>query len=240
MEVTTSDKRRASSTSTTLDSDTSADENVNGENRSSSKTSDGDDDDIEIIRSYPTRSRVTIPDPPKKPVDLIDDEPWLNEMREQFWYPTLDALPKTGQFDIELGGKFLLLKYLLEKCTEIGDKVIVFSRSLLTLNHIEKCLEHWHERNAEEYESQRQYQEYLSSTTETIISEPVEWKRDLDYFRMDGQTEVMARKRYTKAFNNLSNIRARLFLISTLAGGIGINLVGSNRVIVFDASWNPR
>jgi len=177
-------------------------------------------------------------------------EPWLEEMREQFWFPFLDALPEESKFDIELSGKFLLLKFILDKCFEIGDKVLLFSRSLYTLNHIEKFLKNLQIQNEKEYikqcEARRQLRELLASNgdndnvTNENIPEPIEWVRDRDYFRMDGQTEVTTRKRYAKAFNDTSNIRARLFLISTLAGGIGINLTGSNRVIVFDASWNPR
>lgn len=63
--------------------------------------------------------------------------------------------------------------------------------------------------------------------------------RDKDYFRLDGGTDIQKRKRHVDAFNDPKNKRPRLFLISTKAGGIGINLIGANRCIVFDATWNP-
>ena len=56
---------------------------------------------------------------------------------------------------------------------------------------------------------------------------------------MDGQTELAKRKSHIENFNNPNNRRNRLFLISTKSGGIGINLIGANRCIVFDATWNP-
>merc|ERR1712038_1472306 len=56
---------------------------------------------------------------------------------------------------------------------------------------------------------------------------------------MDGSTSVDSRKKWCSVFNEEENHRTRLFLISTKAGGIGINLVAANRVIIFDASWNP-
>jgi transcriptional regulator ATRX len=271
-----STKRRTSNSSTTtLDSNPIEDDNdiieeINSDSKSKKSGDDDDDDDIEIIKSYPTRSRTTMNNPSSKtmnsnvfdtendqvPAEMSTNdlencsEPWLDEMREQFWYPFLDALPEESKYDIELSGKFLILKFILDKCAEIGDKILLFSRSLYTLTHIEKFLKHLQIQNEKEYqkqcESRRQLRELLASNEDNDqisneqIPEPIEWIRDRDYFRMDGQTEVITRKRYAKAFNDMTNLRARVFLISTLAGGIGINLTGSNRVIVFDASWNPR
>lgn len=65
------------------------------------------------------------------------------------------------------------------------------------------------------------------------------WSLGLDYFRLDGSSSVESRAAWCKTFNDIENIRARLFLISTKAGGLGINLVAANRVIIFDVSWNP-
>ncbi|CAF4244926.1 unnamed protein product, partial [Rotaria sordida] len=160
-------------------------------------------------------------------------KPWLDKMRKQFWFCYLDSLPNQSEFDIELSGKIILLKSIIDKCAEIGDKLLVFSRSLYSLDYIEKFLKHLH------IQDEKQYQTLLSEKNNRSIPTSVQWVSEKDYFRIDGKTKIILRKSYIEAFNDPSNSRARLFLISTTAGGIGINLTASNRIIVFDASWNP-
>jgi transcriptional regulator ATRX len=65
------------------------------------------------------------------------------------------------------------------------------------------------------------------------------WIDGKDYFRLDGSTGADRRQEYIDKFNSAKTPRARLFLISTRAGGLGVNLVSANRVLIMDASWNP-
>ncbi|XP_037634320.1 DNA excision repair protein ERCC-6-like 2 isoform X2 [Sebastes umbrosus] len=59
----------------------------------------------------------------------------------------------------------------------------------------------------------------------------------LDYSRLDGTTKAKERVQIVKKFNNSSHIN--LCLVSTMAGGLGLNFVGANVVVLFDPTWNP-
>ncbi|OEH77348.1 snf2 family N-terminal domain-containing protein [Cyclospora cayetanensis] len=57
------------------------------------------------------------------------------------------------------------------------------------------------------------------------------------YLRLDGSTKVENRQRIVNQFN--TNPRIFLFIASTRAGGVGINLTGADTVIFYDTDWNP-
>ncbi|NWY05459.1 ARIP4 Helicase, partial [Nothoprocta ornata] len=123
---------------------------------------------------------------------------------------------------LENSPKMVLLFHLVEESVKLGDKILVFSQSLSTLSVIEEFL-----------------------AKRPMPSPPGSdggihnWVRNISYYRLDGSTSASERERLINQFNDPSNTSVWLFLLSTRAGCLGVNLIGANRVVVFDASWNP-
>ncbi|KAG8882188.1 hypothetical protein FRB97_008597 [Tulasnella sp. 331] len=72
-----------------------------------------------------------------------------------------------------------------------------------------------------------------------------EWAEDLKgwrVFRIDGSTKHEDRRDQMKEFNEAGESKdaCRLFLLSTRAGGLGINLIAADTVIFYDSDWNPQ
>merc|ERR1719487_842476 len=57
------------------------------------------------------------------------------------------------------------------------------------------------------------------------------------YCRLDGTTATSKRQQLVDKFNNDKGILA--FLISTRAGGMGLNLTSATNVVLYDVTWNP-
>ncbi|KFY08500.1 hypothetical protein V492_06174 [Pseudogymnoascus sp. VKM F-4246] len=70
-----------------------------------------------------------------------------------------------------------------------------------------------------------------------IIEEFVKSLDGFTYLRMDGGTPIKERQTMVTNFNENPDIN--IFLLTTKVGGLGVNLTGANRVIIFDPDWNP-
>eukprot|EP01134_Creolimax_fragrantissima_P001048 CFRG1048T1 len=133
---------------------------------------------------------------------------------------------------VETGAKISAAIKIIDASVEIGDRVLVFSQSLGTLDVLESLLA------ARSVPTKK-----TKAPVDGTENPGRHWERDIDYFRLDGSTNATSRAKKIAAFNNTTDVGigscAHVFLISIKAGGIGINLTTANRVIVLDVEWNP-
>ncbi|KAF1811631.1 hypothetical protein P152DRAFT_514776 [Eremomyces bilateralis CBS 781.70] len=109
-------------------------------------------------------------------------------------------------------GKMLLLDSLLPPLFQRGHKVLIFSQFKTQLDLLE-----------------------LYATA----------LRDWNICRIDGSVPQVERQAQIDAFNQpptgkTAKNASNLFLLSTRAGGQGINLAAADTVILFDSDWNPQ
>ncbi|PVH82662.1 hypothetical protein DL98DRAFT_586260 [Cadophora sp. DSE1049] len=71
-----------------------------------------------------------------------------------------------------------------------------------------------------------------------LIQDYAQELREWIVCRIDGSVSQEERQRQIKEFNE--NPDFKLFLLSTRAGGQGINLASADSVILFDSDWNPQ
>ncbi len=146
---------------------------------------------------------------PKASTSEDDETPgnvsvWKVGVSEELVRQEMDLFKKFGSAVEEFysSNKVKLLLQILNASKAVGDKVLIFSQSLQTLDFLERLCK----------------------------------SNGRKYARLDGSTKMSSRQGLTKDFNTSDT---ELYLISTTAGGIGLNLPGANRVIIFDFKFNP-
>lgn len=109
-----------------------------------------------------------------------------------------------------------------------GEKVLVFTAFVAVLDVIEQFMKEINNQDSNPKAMLYGYDQYRTT-----------WVEGKDYLRLDGKTPREYRHKMINEFNRTENQRLRCFLISAKAGGQGINLIGANRCVLIDTSWNP-
>ncbi|KAK9509314.1 hypothetical protein O3M35_006658 [Rhynocoris fuscipes] len=110
----------------------------------------------------------------------------------------------------------------------IDEKLVSSSGKLTILDELLKRLK------------QNNHKVLLFSTMTMILDLIEEFviMRGYNYERLDGGCDLEERKCSIKRYNNDEDIF--IFLLSTRAGGLGINLTAADTVVIFDSDWNPQ
>ncbi|NXD32573.1 SNF21 protein, partial [Spelaeornis formosus] len=72
----------------------------------------------------------------------------------------------------------------------------------------------------------------------TIIADFFDY-RGWKYCRLDGSTKAEDRQTLLSTFNDPQS-PYQVFILSTRAGGLGLNLQSADTVIIYDTDWNPH
>jgi DNA repair and recombination RAD54-like protein len=79
----------------------------------------------------------------------------------------------------------------------------------------------------------------ISNYTQTLdMFDKLCRSRNYGCLRLDGTMNVTKRQKLVDKFND-PNGEEFIFLLSSKAGGCGLNLIGANRLVLFDPDWNP-
>ncbi|KAK6453735.1 DNA dependent ATPase [Scheffersomyces xylosifermentans] len=115
-------------------------------------------------------------------------------------------------------GKMQVLKNLLQLWQSQEHKTLLFCQTRQMLDILEK---------------------FVANLKVLDIEKPGEEKENeyFTYLRMDGSTPIAKRQDLVDKFNGDPNLH--VFLLTTKVGGLGVNLTGADRVIIYDPDWNP-
>ncbi|KAH8880397.1 hypothetical protein GQ53DRAFT_537219 [Thozetella sp. PMI_491] len=127
----------------------------------------------------------------------------LVEFPPRFIHDLLATMIQRDLSDIRYSWKVVVLMRILDLSKQAGDKVLIFSQSIPTLDFLQNL--------------------FINCR--------------INYSRLDGSTQTKLRQDQVKNFNSKDG--PDVYLISTRAGGVGLNIFGANRVVIFDFRYTP-
>lgn len=79
----------------------------------------------------------------------------------------------------------------------------------------------------------------ISNYTQTLdLFQTLAALRGYQFVRLDGSMSIKKRAKIVENFNDPTS-GIFIFMLSSKAGGCGLNLIGANRLVMFDPDWNP-
>ena len=140
----------------------------------------------------------------KSPDDIVRMDPWLDGLKDS----EMNGLQEPWR-----SPKFIVLAHILAMAFQAGEKTLVYSNCLKTLDLVENLF------------ATKDWKPSVGSLKDSFQNLKLgDLKRNRDYVRIDGSVESGRRGCLVDRFNKPDE-GVRVFLISSLAGGVGINLV---------------